>query len=178
MSSPRLEEFFKTYEWLRDCLKVTKRAINEGNTRLLDDTAFMGQSQTQAADWIDDASKAADDFAVVALWAWFERYLIEFTQAKASVIASSSPAEFAQRLQARVTQVIEYWRPDDLLDLFKAITDANQIGTAKQIKDYRDWIAHRNPRRPAPAQTEPANAYSLFLAIIDAVERVSPVEQP
>jgi hypothetical protein len=111
------------------------------------------------------------------LWAWFERYLIEFIQAKAA-IASSSPAEFAQRLQARITQAIEYWRPDDLLDLFKTVTDANRIGTAKQIKDYRDWIAHRNPKRQAPAQTEPANAYSLFLEIIDAVEQASSAEQP
>ena len=137
----------------------------------------MGQSQSEAADWIDQAAQAADDLAIVALWAWFERYLIEFTQTKAE-ITSCSPVEFAQVLQARITQAIEYWRPDDLLDLFKTITDANQIGTAKQIKDYRDWIAHRNPKRRAPAQTDPATAYSLFLAIIEAVEQGAAAEQP
>jgi hypothetical protein len=178
MSSPPIEEFFGTYKRLRDCLKVTKRAINEGNPRLLDNTAFVGESQAEAADVIDRATQAVDDLAIVALWAWFERYLVEFTQARATAIASSRPAEFARGLQARVTQAIERWRSDELLDLFKTITDANQIGTAKQVKDYRDWIAHRNPNRLPPAQTEPTNAYLLLLAIIDAVEQVSPAGHP
>jgi len=130
-----------------------------------------------AGDWIDQATEVADDLAIVALWAWFERYLIEFTQTMV-VIASPSPADFAEHLQVRITKEIERWPADSLLDLFKSVIDANKIGIAKQIKDYRDWIAHRNVNRRPPAKTEPANAYSLLLAIIDAVERTFPVEQP
>ncbi len=178
MNSPRLEDFFKTYERLRDCLKVTKRAVDDGSGHLLDDTSFMGQSQTQASDWIDQVAQAADELAIVALWAWFERYLKEFIQAKVEV-ASSTPAAFVQGLQDRITEAIEYWRPKDLLDLFKSITDAHQIGNAKQIKDYRDWIAHRNPIKGEKAtQAEPANAYALFVAIISAVEQAPAAEQP
>jgi hypothetical protein len=59
---------------------------------------------------------------------------------------------------------------DDLLDLFKSLVEVDKIGVAKQIKDYRDWIAHRNPKRLPPAQTEPRTAYSVLAAIIDAIE--------
>ncbi len=62
---------------------------------------------------------------------------------------------------------------DDVLDLFKPLVDPDQIGIAKQIKDYRDWIAHRNPNQPPPAQTEPRTANSVLAAIIEAIERVA-----
>ena len=32
---------------------------------------------------------------------------------------------------------------------------AKQVGQVKQIKQYRDWIAHQNPNKPTPTQATP-----------------------
>lgn len=173
MSSQRLKDLFNTFQRLRDCLKVTRRAVRQGNLDLLDSTVFMGQSQTQAGDWIDQATEVANDLAIVALWAWFERYMTEYAQTRASEIASIAQPGFDQQLQGKMAENIESWRPDEVLDVFKSIIHADQIGHAKNIKKYRDYIAHRNPNRLPPAQAEPTTVYALFLAIINAVEEAS-----
>ena len=170
MSSELLAEFFATHQRLRDCLKIARRAIEAGSIELLEATAFIGESKEQAAKWINDARQGAEDLAIVALWAWFERYLIEYAQARAGAVATARPVLFAEQLSAKIGRDIEHWRLDDLLDLFKSLVEVDKIGAAKQIKDYRDWIAHRNPKRLPPAQTEPRTAYSVLAAIIDAVE--------
>ncbi len=171
MSSESLAAFFATHQRLRDCLKVARRAVEAESVELLDSTAFIGTSKEQAQNWIDEARQSAEDLAIVALWAWFERYLIEYAQIRAGTVATATPTPFAEELSAKVEREIERWRLDDVLDLFKSLVEAGQIGIAKQIKDYRDWVAHRNPERLPPAQTEPRTAYSVLAAIIDAIER-------
>ena len=171
MSSEPLAAFFATHQRLRDCLKIAVRAIEAESIELLDSTAFIGASKEQARKWIDDARQGAEDLAIVALWAWFERYLIEYAQARAGAVGTASPVAFAEELSGKVGREIEHWRLDDILDLFKSLVEAGQIGIAKQIKDYRDWIAHRNPKHLPAAQTQPRTAYSVLAAIIEAVER-------
>lgn len=173
MSSEPLASFFATHERLRDCLKIAGRAIQRGSIELLDGTTFIGQSKEEARKWIDDARQGAEDLAIVGLWAWFERYLIEYAQTRAGKVATASPVAFAEELSAKVGREIEHWRLDDVLDLFKSLVHPAEIGIAKQIKDYRDWIAHRNPTRTQPAQTEPRTANSVLAAIIEAIERAT-----
>lgn len=171
MSSEPLAAFFATHQRLRDCLKIARRAVEAESVELLDSTAFIGASKEQAQEWIDDARQGAEDLAIVALWAWFERYLVEYAQTRAAAVAAASPVSFSGALSAKIGRELEYWRMDDVLDVFKSLVEASQIGIAKQIKDYRDWIAHRNPNHLPPAQTEPRTAYSVLAAIIDAIER-------
>jgi hypothetical protein len=54
--------------------------VDDDNLPMLNGTGFVGESKTQADAWIKDAREIADSIAVVALWAWFERYLIEYAQ--------------------------------------------------------------------------------------------------
>jgi hypothetical protein len=175
MSSESLAELFGSYRRLRDCLKIARPAVDSANLQLLNGTEFLGETKVEAAESLDRARQAVDDLVVAAMWAWFERYLIDYTMDRAGALESSNPTGFGRRLRERVTHEIEYWRLDDVLDLFKGLVDSSQIGIAKQIKDYRDWIAHRNPNCPPPAQTEPRGAYNLLLALINAVEEASTV---
>ncbi len=100
----------------------------------------------------------------------FEREIIEYAQGQASTLQNVEPLLFAKPLHDKVRGEVERWRPDDLLDLFKGLVDPNQVGLAKQIKDYRDWVAHRNPNRLPSAQVEPKDAYAVLLAIISELE--------
>jgi hypothetical protein len=61
-------------------------------------------------------------------------------------------------------------RLDDSLDILKGIVDPARIGQAKQVKQFRDWVAHKNPRNIPPA-VDPATAYQLLSELIVAMER-------
>lgn len=171
MSSESLNQLLATYRRLRDCLKIAGRAVDAENLRMLEGTEFVGQAKVQATQWIEETRRTVDDLSIVALWALFERYVIEFTQERTRPLAAANPPDFGERLQKKVEGEIERWRPDDVLDLFKGLIEADQIGIAKQIKEYRDWVAHRNPKRLPSAQTEPKSAYSILLTILDSLEQ-------
>lgn len=80
MSSESLNQLFATYRRLRDCLKIAGRAVDAENLRMLEGTEFVGQAKVQATQWIEETRRTVDDLSIVALWALFERYVIEFTQ--------------------------------------------------------------------------------------------------
>lgn len=171
MSSDSIKDLFATYRRLRDCLKIASRAVDTENLRMLEGTEFVGQGKIQAASWIEETRKTVDDLSVVALWASFERYVIEYTQKRAVPLGATEPLDFGKRLHKKVEDEVERWRADEILDLFKGVIEPQQIGLAKQVKEYRDWVAHRNPNRLPSAQTEPKSTYNVLFTILDALER-------
>jgi len=110
-----------------------------------------------------------DALVVVGLWAVFERHLREYLRAKGRSVRTARPRVVARALHHHTDREMEYWKADDVLDIFKGIVDPSLIGNAKQIKDYRDWVAHRNPRRPSPTKTDPTSAYTVLQQILQRV---------
>jgi hypothetical protein len=43
------------------------------------------------------------------------------------------------------------------------------LGDAKNVKRYRDWVAHRNERRGHNGKTDPKFAYNTLSQIVDAI---------
>ena len=57
--------------------------------------------------------------------------------------------------------------------MFKEITDPNLIGNAKQVKQYRDWVAHRNIDKGSPPKVAPQSAYQILSKILDDLDNIS-----
>ena len=167
MSSDRpLDPNWRAYEIGRDCFKIAKRAVSRQNLEFLNKTDFASVSIRDGAEWIETSRQVSDDLTIVSLWATFERHLVQYLQTKSQKLREVEPRELGERFRDRLHEEIERWRPDDILDLFKGQVDSNLIGQAKQIKDYRDWIAHKNPRRSPPAKIEPSRAHIVLSQII------------
>ncbi|MFP4246156.1 MAG: hypothetical protein ACLFQ1_03160 [Halochromatium sp.] len=56
------------------------------------------------------------------------------------------------------------------LDLLKPLIGSYNVGQAKQIKRYRDWVAHRNPHKPTPAKIDPEFTRALLTRLALALE--------
>ena len=41
----------------------------------------------------------------------------------------------------------------------------------RDLCKFRDWVAHKNPKRPPPAKIDPRTAYTLLTAIIDDIRK-------
>src|SRR5260370_38465306 len=73
--------------------------------------------------------------------------------------ASAPPRLLWLRLGDHVTQGVERWRPDDRLDILKGFVNPERVGQAKEVRKFRDWIAHKNPRRRPSKEVDPASTY-------------------
>ncbi len=172
MSSAKLlDPVRQTYNISRDCLKIARRSVSSGDLRRIDKTGFIGLSVPQAEKEIESSMGEIEDFAIIGFWARFERYLVEYSQNIAKEISAKDPMAFSRLLHSKIDKDIEYWKTDDLLDVFKGIVDPTLLGQAKQIKEYRDWIAHRNPKKLPSAKTDAKTTYAVLSKILSQIDR-------
>jgi len=144
MESNPLNPILETYEVSMECFKMAKKAVLEQQQALIaDDYKWLNQSNAQQN--IAKTATEVSDLFVFSLWAAFERFIITYLQTKAIGLQKTVvPMTLANPLSEYVQKEMEYWTPKDILDLLKNVQsiDKNAIGKAKQILEYRNWIAH------------------------------------
>lgn len=165
-----LDPLIESYELNRDVLKIAHRVIDAADNRHLNVTGFLGLTKEQGLLEVQVMRSRLEESTVVALWTAFERYVVDWVEAGSHRITSITPPSLASRLVLGLRPPVERWPFDDVLDLFKPWIDTALLGHAKQVKDYRDWVAHRNPKRARPATTDPATARSVLGDVIDGIE--------
>lgn len=168
-SDSPLDEVWKVYEVTKDCLKVTDRVLHSDDERFLRTTNFVGSTEAEAEKWIKNSHDETDSYVLVLLWVQFERCIVNFIQTKVGKLLEEEPKALAKKLHDKIGHEVEYWKKDDILDLLKGTIDSRQLGMAKNIKKYRDWVVHRNPKRLPPSKTDPKTAYRTLSEILDAV---------
>jgi hypothetical protein len=168
-----LEDVWNSYRVTVDSMKVAERAIDRQYSDLFNSTDFAKRTLEEVSKGRNDA----DDLFVLALWAVFERTLRDYLAAEGPKPLESEGNPFHSRLSGKIRHDMEYWRNEDVLDVFKSVTDNRLIGHAKQIKRYRDWVAHRNPRHTRPASVTPRNAYKTLMEIVSTLPQ-SPESDP
>ncbi|SRR6266851_4443495 len=164
-----LDSIYTQYELANDCFKIAARATRNKIDNLLKETAFEVSTGT-AQKKIQKTRADTADLTVAAMWAYFERDLIDYVQRKGERLARLKPKPFTENFSAKLISEIEYWRAPELLDLFSGHINSDLLGQAKQIKRFRDWVVHRNPNKPAPIKTDPVTAYRVFKNIITAIK--------
>jgi hypothetical protein len=165
-----LDQVWESYLVTIDCLKVASRSIEKNQLDLVNKTRFVGSAIDEAKTRIKNSRDDADDFVIVSLWAMFERKILEYLQEEGRKLLQKTPTAFNKRVQQKVENEMERWKRDDILDLFKSVVDPDLIGSAKQVRHYRDWIAHKNPKKGPPPNVPPQTAYRILSQIISEVE--------
>lgn len=146
-----IDEIQKRYE-LTECLfKLMKK---DCRIRSQVDYKFDHFSE------IDDEMEAIKDLFIIDAFAAFERLL------RKRVLDSLESQKNA--LSANLVQVVrnesEFIKIETLLDVLKNFVGSNRIGLIKQIKRYRDWVAHgKRPLTYSPVK--PVDIYVIFEAI-------------
>jgi hypothetical protein len=164
-----LQPVYSAYLTSRDCFKVFQRIVREQHEGLISHTQFANVADNDKRLAISEASEQAADLVVLALFATFERFIIDHLQLANERLSVGYPTEYSQRLANKFRDEVEFWKLDSVLDLFKGEIDSALMGRAKQIKDYRDWIAHRNPKRTPAVQIEPDVAFEVLSKIIGQI---------
>jgi hypothetical protein len=169
MHSNPLIPVLEAYEVSVECFKVSKRVVKRQQMNLLAETHWLSQPNAQ-----QDIAKAiteVSDLFVFSLWASFERFVITYLQDKTTGLQQIvTPITLASPLFGHIHQEIEFWHPKDMLELLKNIPsiDKNAIGRAKQILEYRNWIADgKDVKKTVSIKTmTPAYTYQTLNEIV------------
>jgi len=173
-----LDSVYKAFSVASDCFKVATRTIEIQHEGLIRRTQFIGATPEEANTVLEDAAKQAADLAILALFATFERFVIEHLQAANRLLAAGYPRQYSTKLAKKFEGVVEYWKFGEILDLFKGEVDPDLIGQVKQIKQYRDWIAHQNPSKQTPSPATPETVFGVLTKMIEQIRltHTSPTE--
>ncbi len=164
-----LEVVYKAYRVSHESLVVVEHIAREHFDEVLMPRAgLLNAARDDVETALVDAEKQAAD---LALFATFERYVIERLQTANELLASGHPSGYSSKLAEKFKSEVEYWRFDEILDLFKPELDANLIGRAKQIKRYRDWISRRNTNKELPAQVSPDTVFEVLSKIVSEISQ-------
>jgi hypothetical protein len=169
----------QAYKTAHDSFTIAKRAIKtsepQARQRLLQRTDLETTTISEAERVIVESYNEVNTLFVLALWATFERFLRDYLQYKGQALQQHlTPADFAQELYFHFHKEVEFWRPEEILEVLKLTllkSQAHLAGEAKNIYNYRNWVAHgRNPHKtvsaiaPKVAYTTLANIVEILLA--------------
>lgn len=99
---------------------------------------------------------------VLSIFASFERELRSSIQdvvvANMSIINKT-----VERINVAAVENIERWTVTDIIDILKDVVSDELRGRAKQIYEYRNWVAHgRNKDQLPSSRTDPKTAYAVL----------------
>lgn len=162
-SSP-LDPIWDNYTTSNACMAIAERTlVDRGTIR----RRGAGRVNLPSAGEIDRSREELERLFVVALWATFERNIIEYVQAGAVAGSHAHPRAFVSALNGKLAREIEWWRFDEILDLLKSFVDGNLIGQVRQIKQLRDSIVHRNAR--TTRRPDPGYAFRILSSVLEDV---------
>lgn len=172
-SSDALDDIWYVYQTTLDCLKVASRSVDQGETSLslFKNTNFVSFSHEEAHEHIALGRSRVHDHLILSLWTVFERQLYSYLQKEFARLLSNASSDFSRIFQAKVEREIEYWRIEDVFKVFEFLLDKNVLEEAKQIKKYRDWITHRNPKKGNPGTITPRRTYRVLSEILASLEK-------
>ncbi len=100
----------------------------------------------EKVDVLDESKDMIEDLFIVEIFACLERFLRD----KLGGCVDLERYKFRQEV---ILNHLEYMKIEHILDSLKEVVDSNTVGFIKQIKSYRDWVAHgRNPEKPPPVR--------------------------
>jgi hypothetical protein len=164
-----LDDVWTVYKVALDCHRIAKKIAPRGDELFLTRTVFVEMTLDEAVEKIDHSRKELDNWVVLTLWAQFEHFLISYVRDKGGLLRQTKPEAFAAKLQDKFDREVGDWKKSDVLDLFKGLVEPDLIGQAKQIKEYRDWVAHKSRRRLPSSNTSPMLAFQVLKTIMRKV---------
>jgi len=74
-----------------------------------------------------------------------------------------------EAVASKAFEGIERWRPDDVLDLYKIAVDPRVVGNVKEVKSYRNWVAHGKKSSRPGRDIDPRTAYDRLTDFLSAL---------
>lgn len=183
----KLEQVWSVYEIKRDSLAMTEETVRSLTPITIQSAPkeirnFLTQNDLSIDDLlrqIEIAKEENESYAILSMWAIFEQCVQEYIEYTARFMAYSAHVNSSLKETKGVSELEKYiigkserWTLNEKLQvvLIPLIGDA-KTKSIELIKKYRDWIAHRSPKKEMPAKTNLEGAYSQLSTTIDTLQQ-------
>jgi hypothetical protein len=172
MPKGELDAIFDWYKFTRDLLQWISKML-EQNPENLHDRPWPKELKWQPIDKVQDKLKHAleelDDLVVLALFAEFETWLLQ--EISEVLCAKGEPVTaFSQGVLEHARSALERESLAKLLDVYKTIVPPETVDQVKEIKKYRNWVAH-GKRKDQPFAMTPKEAYERLNEFITQTQK-------
>ena len=154
MKNP-LDEHIEAFQTVLDAIKVVRRTL-DNRKNPVSNTGFYGLTPEEGNKMLDRVEEQIKALVAFALFAAFERSLRDHLSGALQPLASSSttPNELAPKLHEFLEGGVDYWRIDNVIDLFNPPASDQDANNAKAIRTLRRHVAHGStPPVAIPPQT-------------------------
>jgi hypothetical protein len=173
-----LSPVWESYLLINACFTVTKRVMKEsdGPTGKIDPvfkgTYLSGTIESEIPETFDFGQQTVDDVVILSLYATFERRLIEFLQERGNAFTGERPEWLAIQLHLFYENQIERIQIQQVLSWLKnqQVIDETCCKDIIKVKDYRDWIAHRNPKSKSEVIPDPETVYDILSTALEKID--------
>ena len=172
MSDNPLDPVWKHYEVTKDCMSVAKKTLETNHESFLGDTGFVGAPYRQSTALIAESQDELDDLTVLSLCAIFERRIITLVQRKGRKILEEQPLDLSHQVHSKFVDAVERWRIDDFIGLLERYVGKDLSKDTRAIVEYRNWVAHRNPKKQPEKKTDPKTAYDVLTQFLDLIREL------
>ncbi len=179
-----LPPILNAFETTRDALRVARRLIPEleakqlycqselfhQRRKLLNRTIFPNHPNGKFL--LEQTEREIQDLFVFNLWVVFERFVraylqqIELPKNNQPYLCEALYQDFHKKVESlTIQEVLDFLK----LSFFNTNEGNHLISSTKQILEYRNWVAHRNPKKRAPVRMVPNMAYETLNEIIETL---------
>lgn len=157
MTNP-LDEHMEVFQTARDAVKLARRVLDQRSNPVAN-TGFYGLTPEEGHEMLDRVEEQLSKLVAFALFATFERLLRDHLSGSLGLLAASSttPIELAAKLHQFLEGGVDYWRIDNVIELFNPPVSDQDVSNAKGIRTYRHHVAHG---AAPPVAIPPQTAYA------------------
>lgn len=150
-----LDEQIESCRTAMSAFKVVRRVLDE-RANPTSNTDFYGLTKQEGHDMLDRAEEQLNKLVAFSLFAAFERTLRDHLSKNLDPIQTSStiPSELAEKLHDFLEGGVDNWKIDSVIELFQPPAAEQDINNAKNIRTYRNRVAHgSSPSAAIPPRT-------------------------
>lgn len=161
-----LDDVLEWYQFIKDSQDVSLRLIKLHSESVPKDSRFAGKTLAEARTLLEQASAEVDDLVIISLAAVFEQKILDHLIDVANMMRISQQGVFPLEVLKYGLDKLERWYFPDVLDFFKTLVHVDIIGQAKQIYQYRNYVAH-GKKGIKPASTDLIKAYERLTKFLE-----------
>jgi len=163
------EAVWQWYEYARDSMDFAASEAASTAREIPPSLALARHATAEEAfENLAKAQSDLDDLTVLALFAIFEQALLDHLLQTSQRVQQGIASRLQGALADKAFRGLDRWPLGEILDVYKVAIDPTLVGLVKQVKDYRDWVAHGKRDAPA-ARIGPKAAHERLDSFLSAL---------
>jgi hypothetical protein len=161
MDTKALDDVYSIYKDLSASVLITRRCIDQDVLSVTANTRFeLAKDKNR----LPNMEEQLEELVVLSLFASFERNLRDSIETLMRTELQNSNKVVNNLLDNFTYKSMDRWLIKELLDIFKEMVAEETLMQAKQIVNYRNWIAHGKHSLKVPSRVVDADTTYKILS--------------